>query len=204
MPMLKTQQEKEMLGRYSSFHMVEQNLKEVVQRLLHNERLKRLLYYTDTNALSLPKLTNEQTLSLLNKQIKLVPRLNVEDDAKPYIIISLDNFEPQPGQNNFKSAILSFDILSPFDYWMLGDFKLRPYAIAGEIDALINKATVGFGIANFIGGKQLFLGNDLGGITLYYSVEAFNEDKQLHPEEKDHPMPRNAQPPYRPNNLNGR
>jgi len=104
------------------------------------------------------------------------------------VIISLDNFEPQQGSTAFRRAMLSFDILCPFEYWNLGDFKLRPYSIAGEIDAMINKSTVqGIGIASFIGGKQLLLGNDLGGLTLYYTVEAFDDDKKIHPPEPPHP-----------------
>ena len=198
MPLLRTQQEKDMIGRYSSFQMVEQNLKAVVELLLKNERLKRLLYYTDPQALKLPKLTNEQTLSLLNNQIRLIPKLDLDDNAKPYVIITLDNFEPQSGQSTFKNAILSFDILAPFTCWQLGDFKLRPYSIAGEIDALINKSTVtGLGIANFIGGKSLLLGNDLGGLTLYYSIEAFGDDTKKYPPEPKPEVVIPSAPSYR-------
>lgn len=200
MPLLRTQQEKNMIGRYSSFQMVEQNLREVVELLLKNERLKRLLYYTDPQALKLPKLTNEQTISLLNHQIRLIPKLELDDNAKSYVIITLDNFEPQQGQNTFKSAVLSFDIISPFNCWSLGDFKLRPYSIAGEIDGLINKSTVtGLGIAKFIGGKSLILNDKLGGLALYYSVEAFGEDTKIYPPEPTTEviLPKSQAPSYR-------
>lgn len=57
MALLRTQGEKDLIGRYSSFQSVEKTLGSVVELLLKNERLKRLLYYTDKHALRLPKLT---------------------------------------------------------------------------------------------------------------------------------------------------
>lgn len=150
--------------------------------MMMNERLKRLLYYTDSKALSLPKLTQQQAYGLLNSQIKIVPVVNLEPDAKPYVVISLDNFIPQEGQTTFRTLQMSFDIACRFEDWPLEDFKLRPYSIAGEIDAMINRSNFFNGIANFIGAKQLILNDYVGGITLYYQIEALGDDKQLHPD----------------------
>lgn len=184
MPLLRSQKDKDFIGRYSSFMSVENTLSQVVEMCLKNDRLKRLLYYTDPKALKLPKLDNEQTMSLLNHQIKIVPKLDIEPDAKPYIIISMDKFVPEDNQTTFRSVQLSFDILARFEDWPLGDFKLRPYAIAGEIDAMVNKSFItGLGIADFTGAQQLILGDELGGISLYYNVETFTDDTRLHPEE---------------------
>lgn len=119
-------------------------------------------------------------MTLLNNQIKIVPKLNIDFDAKPYIMLTLDNFTPNENQTTFRSFQLQVDILSRYDDWLLEDFKLRPYAIAGEVDALINKSFVtGFGIADFIGARSLIL-EDLGGLTLYYNVETFSDDTKLH------------------------
>lgn len=112
----------------------------------------------------------------------MVPKLDVEPDAKPYVIVSLDNFTPHEKQTTFRSVQLSFDIVSPFEYWPLEDFKLRPYSIAGEIDAMINHSYFFNGIANFIGAKQLILNDYMGGITLYYLIEVYGDDKKLHEE----------------------
>lgn len=74
-------------------------------------------------------------------------------------------------------------ILARFEDWLLEDFKLRPYAIAGEVDALINKSFVtGFGIADFTGARTLML-NNLGGLVLKYNVETYTDDTKLHPQE---------------------
>ena len=180
MPMLRDSRDKSFIGRYSTFASVEKYLQDIVGVLMKNERLKRLLYYTDPKALSLPKLEQRQAYTLLNRQIKVVPQLNLEPDAKPYVIVSLDNFVPQEGQTTFRSVQLSFDIVARFEDWPLEDFKLRPYSIAGEIDAMVNNSNFFQGIANFIGAKQLILNDYMGGITLYYQIEAYGEDRELH------------------------
>lgn len=180
MPMLRDSREKQFIGRYSTFASVEKYLQDVIGVMMKNERLKRLLYYTDSKALSLPKLNQKQAYELLTSQIKVVPQLNVERDAKPYVIVSLDNFIPQDDQTTFRTIQLSFDIVCQFEHWALEDFRLRPYSIAGEIDAMINHSFFFEGIANFIGAKQLILNDYIGGITLYYQIEAYGDDKKLH------------------------
>lgn len=177
MPMLRDKLDKNLLNRYSSFQSVEKTLADVMDVCMRNERLKRLLYYTDKHALGMPKLTQEQSFSLLNEQIKIVPKLKVDPDTKPYVIISLDQFVPHAQQTTFRSISLSFDILCHFDHWLLDDFKLRPYSIAGEIDAMINNSSVsGAGLADFVGAKALVLNEHLGGLSLYYNLETFTDD----------------------------
>lgn len=104
-------------------------------------------------------------------------------DAKPYVIITLDNFTPNENQTTFRSFQLQFNIIARYEDWLLDDFKLRPHAIAGEIDALVNTSFItGFGIADFLGAKSLIL-EDLGGLALRYNVETFTDDTKLHPKE---------------------
>ena len=184
MALLRDQGEKAMLTRYSSFMTVENTLSEVVQMLLKNDRLKRLLYYTDRKALELPKLTPAQSLSLIGNQIRIVPKLNVEYQASPYVILTMDNFVPNDNMTAFRSCTLGVDIIVPYEHWNLENFKLRPYAIAGEIDAMLNKSNqTHLGIADFGGAKMLLVNSEVGGLTLYYNIEAFTSDVKLNPEE---------------------
>lgn len=178
MPLLRDQVAKKVMTSFATFVSVEKTLGEVVSLCIQNDRLKRLLYYTDKHALGLPKLNQEQSYSLLSEQIKIVPKLKVDPDVKPYIIISLDNFTPAKNQTEFRSATLSFDILCSYDHWQLDDFKLRPYSIAGEIDGMVNNSSLDSRIADFIGAKQLVLNEHLGGVSLYYNLETFFDDKE--------------------------
>lgn len=162
-----------------TFRSVEKTFAETVQMLMKNERLGKLLYYTDKHAEGLPALTQSQFQSLLNEQIKIVPKLNVDPDAKPYVIISMDNFAPEIEGSDFRSATLSFDILAPYDFWLLDDFRLRPYAIAGEIDGMINNSRLQGRTALFMGAKQLILDKDVGGVSLYYHLDTSFDDAMV-------------------------
>lgn len=179
MPLLRDQKANQALTKWSSFLSVEKTLEEVVGLCMHNQRLLRLLYYTDKHCLKLPALTQPQTMSMLGEQIRIVPKITVDPDTKPYLIISLDNFVPNPGQTTFRQITLSIDILCAYDHWMLEDFKLRPYSIAGELDGMINNSFItGAGLADFVGAKQLVLNEHLGGCSLYYNLETFLDDHE--------------------------
>lgn len=175
--LLRNNIERQVMTALPTFVSVEKTLANVVGLMMKNERLKRMLFYTDRHALSMPQLNQDQSYSLLHENIKIVPKLKVDPDAKPYIIVSLDNFTPAPSLGDFRSATLSFDILCSYDYWLLDDFKLRPYVIAGEIDGMVNNARLESRVADFIGAKQLVLNEHLGGVTLYYNLETFFGDR---------------------------
>lgn len=161
----------------SGFLSVEKDFALITQKILENKRLQKLLYYADKNCLSLPDLSQKEVLSLLNNQIKIVPKIEVDSELWTYIIISYDNFTLSENPE-FRDNILSFDILCHFNQWNLGDFKLRPYAIAGEIDAMLNNQKLtGIGELQFLGANQLILNDEFGGLSLMYSAVHGKEDR---------------------------
>lgn len=161
-----------------TFRSVEKTFAEVVQLLMTNERLGKLLYYTDRHCENMVPITQAQFMSMLNQQIRIVPRLKTDEELKPYVIITMDNFVPDLVGSDFRSAVLSFDILSSYDYWLLDDFRLRPYAIAGEIDGLISNRKLQGRSAEFLGAKQMILDRDLGGLSLYFHLDASFDDAE--------------------------
>ena len=163
---------------FATFQAVEKTIADVVGLLMRNERLKRLLFYTDKHCLALPMLNQEQTFSLLNENIKVVPQIQIDPDTKPYIIITMDNFVPAANQTRFRSMTLTFDIICQYDHWLLDDFKLRPYSIAGEIDGMVNNAGVESRVADFLGAHMLQMHPNVGGLSLYYNLETFFDDQE--------------------------
>ncbi len=162
---------------YATFKVVEKTLSKVIDLLLKNPSLKKLLYYSDKQALGLPTLNQEQSFSLINNQLRIVPKFDISPDDKPFVVIGLDDFVPVEGQTTLKTAVLSFDILCNYDRWLLEDFQLRPVAIAGEIDGMINTSFKNKGgIAKFMNMKQLILNSYFGGYSLYYSLDIFFDD----------------------------
>lgn len=162
----------------SSFLAMEKDLGLITNLFLKNERLKKLLYYTTTNALKRAPITQEQTYELFGKNIKIVPKLYIDGSVLNYIVISFDNFTPNATNPEFRDNIISFDIICHFDQWQLLDFQLRPYRIAAEIDSMINeKHLTGIGTLHFLGANQLILNDEFAGISLMYQAIQGDEDR---------------------------
>ena len=65
---------------------------------------------------------------------------------------------------------------------------MRPYRIAAELDTMFNKARFsGIGRLEFIGGLQMLLDDEYGGLTLRYRAINGEDDKKnpLNPEDND-------------------
>ena len=78
----------------------------------------------------------------------------------------------------FRDCNINFDILCHPDHWSLGDFSLRPYKIAGELDAMFNnKKLTGIGELNFMGSGNLVVDDTMMGLTLIYRAIHGIEDK---------------------------
>lgn len=161
----------------SSFLIVEKDQKKIVEKLLTNPRLLKLLYYREKDAQTRPALTAEQKLSLIDKEIRIVPKLNVNKECPIFVVITFDNFMPNANNPEFRDCTVNFDILCHPDHWNLGNFQLRPYKIAGEIDAMINKQKfTGIGELQFMGANSLVLNDQLMGMTMMYRSVQSKED----------------------------
>ena len=169
----------------SSFLSTEKDLDLIISGILKNERLKRLLFYTSKDALSRKNLTEDESLSLINKNIKIVPKLTVDGSVLNYVIISFDNFT-QSENPEFRDNIIEFDIICHFDQWQLQDFQLRPYRIAAEIDSMFNKKHLtGIGKLEFLGANQIILTDEFAGLCLMYQAIHGEEDKKFMPNPQD-------------------
>lgn len=163
----------------SSFLSMEKDLSIIIDKFMKNERLKRLLYYNTSDCLDKENISQEQGYELLNNNIRIVPKLTIDKTVLSYIIISFDQFSPNPTNTEFRDNIISFDIICHFDQWQLKDFQLRPYKIAAEIDSMLDKQHLtGIGELNFLGASQLILNEEFGGLTLMYSAIHGEEDKK--------------------------
>ena len=171
----------------SSFLSVDKDMALIVDAFLQNNRLKKLLYYQDSNPLSHEVLTEEQSLELIkNNSIQIVPKIMVDDNVKTYIIISFDNFTPNGSNPQFRDNTISFDIICHFNQWKMVDDQLRPYKIAAEIDTMFNnKHLTGIGTLQFMGCNQIILNDELGGLTLFYSAIHGGEDKNFNRDAKN-------------------
>ena len=166
----------------SSFLSVEKDLSIITNTILKNDNLKKLLYYTSKNCLNKPNLTEEQSLELFNKNIKLLPKVYIDKENLVYLIIRLRSFAPNGTNTEFRDNIIEFDIICHYDQWYLKDFQLRPYRIAAEIDTMFNeKHLTGIGTLNFLGANQIILTDEFAGLCLMYRAVHGEDDKKHSP-----------------------
>lgn len=172
----------------SSFLSLEKDLRLITNMMLKNERLKKLLYYTTPDCMNKPVLTEDESFALFGKNIKLIPKLYVDNSVLNYIIIKFDNFYLNDTNPEFRDNIIEFDIICHFDQWQLKDFQLRPYRIAAEIDSMFDKKHLtGIGKLEFLGANQAVLTDEYAGLCLMYSAIHGEEDKKdmLNPKEQE-------------------
>jgi hypothetical protein len=123
---------------------------------------------------------------MFGKNIKMVPKLYIDNSVLNYIIVSFDNFTPNVTNPEFRDNIIEFDIICHYDQWTLKDFQLRPYKIAAEIDSMFNeKHLTGIGTLKFLGANQMILTDEYAGLCLMYAAVHGEEDKTNMPNPKD-------------------
>jgi hypothetical protein len=62
----------------SSFLSVNKDLNLIVNKILSNDRLQKLLYYTNSDPLASPALTEDQKIGLMKNNIKIVPKIYID------------------------------------------------------------------------------------------------------------------------------
>lgn len=167
---------------HSSFLSMDKDYGTITQWILKNDRLKKLLYYSTPDCLSKPNLTDDQSLSLFGKNIKIVPKLKIDGEELCYLFITFDSFTPNATNPQFRNNLIFFDIICHLDAWQLKDFELRPYRIAAEIDTMFNKKHLsGIGELEFSGCQQVILTDEFAGLVLAYQAIHSEDDKKFAP-----------------------
>ena len=162
----------------SSFLSLEKDMHLIANMILKNPRLKKLLYYTTPDCLYKTAVSDDAAIEMFGKNIKMVPKLTVDNSVLNYIIINFDGFTPNATNPEFRDNIVEFDIICHFDQWTLKDFQLRPYKIAAEIDSMFSdKHLTGIGKLEFIGANQMILTDEYAGLCLVYKAIHGEEDK---------------------------
>ena len=170
----------------SSFLSTEKDMGIIVDHILKNDRLKKMLYYTSKDCLDKPKLTEDETYELFGKNIKIIPKLYVDGSVLTYLIISFDNFTKNGTNPEFRDNVIEFDIICHFDQWHMKDFELRPYKIAAELDSMFNdKRLTGIGKLEFIGANRIILTDEYAGLCVMYQAIHGEEDKKHLPNPAD-------------------
>ena len=115
------------------------NAQYIVKRLLANQNLLKLLYYTDKDPLSHEDLTQDQIQDeIFEKLVKIVPRVGPKETAHSIIAIRIARARGLASNNEFKNVNISVEVFVPMTQWIIKDTNLRPFAIMGEVQKSLN------------------------------------------------------------------
>lgn len=130
-----------------------ENLQKIVKRLMANDDLVKLLYYSDKDPYSKPVLTEDQKQKeIFEKLIKIVPRVGPKEDAKSLIAITVVKGSTNPENSEFKNVHIRVEVFVPMTQWLIKDSNLRPFSILGEIQKSLNDKTIN-GLGKLNGGN---------------------------------------------------
>ena len=152
-----------------------ENLQKIVRRLMANDNLVNLLYYTDKDPLSQPHLTEKEKQNLIyEKLIKIIPRVGPKEDAKSIIAIRVVSGSTINNNTEFTNVKISIEIFVPLTQWIIKDTNLRPFAILGEIERSLKGKTIN-GLGQIKGGDfdLNFLTDEIGAYEQVFWITSY-------------------------------
>jgi hypothetical protein len=91
-----------------------ENLQKIIKRLMANDDLVKLLYYTGPDPLGAENLSIEQKQTeIFEKLIKTVPRVGTKDTAKSAVVVYIQRAGKIPGNNEFRNVRILVDVIVP-------------------------------------------------------------------------------------------
>ena len=149
-------------------------MQRIVKRLMNNQNLLKLLYYTDKDPLSQSDISDDIIRKeIYEKLIKVIPRVGPKETASSLIAIKIDRGKANKN-DEFRDIHFMVDVFVPLTQWIIKDENLRPFAIMGEIQKSLQGAKVD-GIGQIIGGdcELNFLTEEISCYTITFTVTSY-------------------------------
>ena len=152
-----------------------ENLQKVVKRLMANDNLVNLLYYTDKDPLNQPPLTEDQKKEeVYEKLIKVIPRVGPKETAHSIIAIRVVSGSKLNSNTEFKNVKIGIEVFVPLTQWIIKDTNLRPFAILGEIEKSLDGKKIN-GLGKMEGGDfdLNFLTEEIGAYEQTFWITSY-------------------------------
>ena len=154
-----------------------ENLQKIISRLMANDNLVNLLYYTDKDPLNHEILTDKQKKELVyEKLIKVIPRVGHKETATSVVVVQVVRGNQNSENSEFKNVYIRIEVFVPLTQWIIKNSNLRPFAILGEIQESLNNKFLD--ITNRWYRNDANILADLGYITGYQD-NTFGGDKLI-------------------------
>lgn len=152
-----------------------ENLQKIVTRLMANDNLVKLLYYTDKDPLNQPSLTDqEKKEKIFEKLIKIIPSIEPREDEKSVVVVRVTGGNKIGSNTEFRNVKISIEVFVPLTAWIIKDTNLRPFAILGEIEKSLQGKTVN-GLGKIEGGDfdLSFLTKEMGAYEQVFWITTY-------------------------------
>ena len=149
------------------------NLFLIAKRLLQNNNLCRLLVNTDKEPLLRPI---EDTFSLLNNNIKVVPRIDESEfNEEGKIALVYPRGSINDSNSEFKSIEFHILVYTVLDTWVINNENLRPFLVMSEIEkSLKDKRINGIGTMKYEGFELTTLTDKLSCYQMIFNIDVFD------------------------------
>ena len=153
-----------------------ENLQLIAKRLMANQNLLKLLYYTDKDPLNQPDISKEIIQKeIFEKIIKVVPRLGPKETAKSAIAFRVVSGKKISTNDEFQLIQINFEVFVPLTQWILKSDSLRPFLIMSEIEKSLDGKTVN-GLGKMVsGGFDInFLTDEMSCYEMSFSIVTYD------------------------------
>jgi len=154
------------------------NLIKIIQRLLANSNLLKLLWYTDKDPLSEQHIAVDQAAAYGHGDdgvIRIIPVVGTMEDARSIITLRVLRGIPSNENNEFLDIYFSIEIFVPNEQWIIKDNNLRPYAIMGEVQrSLEGKKINGLGEIRGSGFAVNFFTEEISAFIMNFKITQYN------------------------------
>ena len=156
------------------FNVVGKNLILLTNMILSNQTICKLLYYSNVSPLSQPDL--EEPEILMNKNIRLIPKVPIfEEEKGSFIVVLMDSFVVDPTNSEVKMVDFRFDIICPMDEWIINEESLRPFLIMSELQTIFDGIKInGIGKLRFLGCERMVVSENHAGYSMKFNNYEFN------------------------------
>ncbi len=152
------------------------NLKKIVQKLLKNQNLCKLLINTDLDPIN-PELHGDVDPTeevMKTKNIRVIPLVTTEDQTTTSkLVVIFESGTPTDNYDVEKLNVLIY-VYCPFREWEITGNQLRPFAIMAEVRrSLQDKRINGLGEISYKGFDIASLTDQMGCYLMRFHINAF-------------------------------
>lgn len=151
-------------------------LQKIMNRLLANQDLVKLLYYTDKDPFAGEDLTDEQIQKeVFEKLVKIVPRVGPKETAASLIALRVVRGTQNMENMQFRDFQINIEVFVPLTQWFIKSDSLRPFCIMGEIQKSLNNKNIN-GIGKITGGDFAlnFLTEEISCYEMTFNLVAYD------------------------------